>query len=742
MLHKICIYFTLFLVSLSTHVSADESEASTVQVSLIHESQTIQPGRPTWVAIHLKIKEDWHTYWKNPGDAGMATSIEWELPEGFSASSIVWPVPSRFTMDSMVGYGYEDEVFLLAQIQTPENLPLDKPIELKGNVRWLVCSDSQCVPGQGDVAASIPVSKEEPAENSQWSHLFARARTQLPLKQEGVHAYRKKDIIELQLSLPAQVYGRSLQAYFCPEDKTTIDHSTEAVMRPSMESPNKYHVVLKETPDSQKNRTSSLKGVLVFMTNQEEPVPVHAVDIDLPIVDTLRPQDVISMKDKVSMAQPETSSFQTIEDTLPENVEFEGGLAMALLLAFAGGMILNLMPCVLPVVSFKVLSFVKMAGQQRSVIMKHGVAFFVGVLISFWVLAGALLILQAYGSSVGWGFQLQEPLFVAALASLLLVFGLSMFGVFEMGAGLTAVAGNAEHRMKKEGLVGSFCSGILATVVATPCTGPLLGTAIGFAATLSAWGSMSIFTAMGVGMAFPYLILSFFPSLLRFLPKPGAWMETFKELMGFLMVATVIWLVWVFGAQTDNNAVMFLLSGFFLLSLGCWCYGKWGSPVKQLSSRIFGVASAVVFLALGGYVIVMAAETPGELLIADASMDKTNPPDITDWVTFSPEKVAEYQRQGIPVLIDFTAKWCLICQANHLVFESEDVERKLAELGVVKMKADWTRNDQIITQELRKFGRSGVPLYVLYTGDSAKAPVILPQVLTPAIVFEELKAVE
>lgn len=737
MLHRFCLLFSVILFSIAAHASSEE-EKPRVQAYLLNETQSIQPGHPMWVAIGLKIEENWHTYWKNPGDAGMPTVVEWDMPKGFAASPLIWPVPDKFSLETMVGFGYHDEVFFLAEITPPNDLPLSHPVQIKANVRWLVCSDTECVPGQNEVVISLPVSTEKPAINSENATIFSRARSQLPLKETEIQAFRKRDVIELQMSLPSQVQGQPLQAYFCPEEKHIIDDTVEVVMSPSQESSDKYHIVLKETADSQKAHTSTLKGVLVFTSTQDEPVPVHAVEIDSPILDKSLPQDLISLTDT-----RRTSDVAYTEVSLtnsPQGTEFEGGLGMALILAFIGGMILNLMPCVLPVVSFKVLSFVKMAGQKRSAIIKHGLAFFFGVLISFWILAGILLMLQAYGSSVGWGFQLQEPLFVAALAAFLLVFGLSLFGVFEMGTRLTSLAGNAQHRMKAEGAVSSFFSGILATVVATPCTGPLLGTAIGFAATLSPWESMSIFTSMGVGMALPYLILSFFPSTLRFLPKPGPWMETFKEMMGFLMIGTVLWLIWVFGAQTDNNAVVMMLGGFLLLGLGCWCYGKWGSAVKKISSRIFGIFSAVVFMSLGSYVIYLSAQNNDVQFISDASDVKVAK--ITKWEVFSPEKVAEYQQKGIPVLIDFTAKWCLICQANHMVFESTDVESKLSELGVVKMKADWTRNDPIITQELRKFGRSGVPLYVLYTRDPAQPPAILPQVLTPTIVLEALKAVE
>ncbi len=433
------------------------------------------------------------------------------------------------------------------------------------------------------------------------------------------------------------------------------------------------------------------------------------------------------------IASVDKATIQKQLTTVPSSHEFQGGFAMALLFAFVGGMILNLMPCVLPVISLKIFSFVKMAGENRRLILKHGIAFSVGVILSFWVLAGALLALRAYGESVGWGFQLQEPLFVAILASVMFVLGLSMFGIMELGTSLTSIAGNVKHQSK--GLTGSFLSGVLATAVATPCTGPFLGSAVGFAVTLSAPLAMVIFTALGIGMAFPYLLLSAFPSLMRFLPKPGNWMITFKEIMGFFMMATTLWLLWVFAAQTSNIALMALLAAFFFMGVGSWIYGKWGSPIKKKSTRYISHVFSLVLFSLALYTIVSATTAPTTQLSG-----QEQPHD--GWETFSPERIAELQAKGIPVFVDFTAKWCLICQANHAVLSRDQISEKFDQKGVVKMKADWTKNDPIITEALRQFGRNSVPLYVLYGVNEKETPQILPQVLTTDVVLDSLKNYE
>jgi thiol:disulfide interchange protein DsbD len=389
-------------------------------------------------------------------------------------------------------------------------------------------------------------------------------------------------------------------------------------------------------------------------------------------------------------------------------------------------MILNLMPCVLPVVSLKVLSFVNLAKESRRAVIKHGALFTLGVMISFWALAACLLALQAYGHAVGWGFQLQEPFFVAVLAGLMLLFALSLFGVFELGTKAASWAGDKQvnHR---EGPWAPFFSGVLATAVATPCTGPFLGSAVGYAFTLSSFKALMIFTSLGFGMAFPYLLLSFFPAWLKFVPRPGAWMETFKQLMGFMMLLTVLWLTWVFSGQTSSFAVIVLLAAYFVIGVAAWIWGQWGTPASSGRVRKISFALALILIVFSGkmaYTASTLASTETEIIAAN------------DWEPFSPERVQELRAKGVPVFIDFTAKWCLICQTNHLALSSQKVMDKMNAKGVVKMKADWTKNDPVITAELKKWGRSGVPLYLYYEKDDT--PAVLPQVLTPDLIVDAL----
>jgi len=404
-------------------------------------------------------------------------------------------------------------------------------------------------------------------------------------------------------------------------------------------------------------------------------------------------------------------------------------------------MILNLMPCVLPVMSFKVMSFVKMAGQSRSLTLKHGIMFSVGVLLSFWALATVMLVLRAYGQAVGWGFQLQEPLFVVILASLLFIFALNLFGLFEWGTFFASWAGQtqAEKAQQTTGYTGSFLNGVLATAVATPCTGPFLGSAVGFAVTLPAWKSLLIFSSLGLGMSFPYLLLAAFPSFLRFMPKPGAWMEVFKQLMGFLLLATVLWLMWVFSAQTNAFSLICLLAGFLCFAIGAWIYGRGCTPVTPKKKQVLALAFVVLFVFAGVKAILFPhAAWDGE---GSSSISSTAGNEWAGWEDFSPERLAELRLEGKPVLIDFTAKWCLICQANHMVLASDKVKTQLDKAGVVKMRADWTRSDPVITEHLSRYGRNSVPLYLLFGPNGNEEPLILPQVLTADIVTDHLKMV-
>lgn len=738
------IYLFIFIaLAINLHLKADNKPSfiEPVHAELIKEQDSIKPGDPFWVAVKLNIDDKWHSYWKNPGDSGFPITIEWALPEGIEAGPIEWPYPERIVIGEAVNFGYEKEVVLLTKMTPSKDLSLSAPVKIDAVVRWLVCSDSNCLPGESEVTANFPVSSQPPTTNPKWPQEFTTINLKLPKKQWEMTAVKVGHKINIFLKAPEGQNTELTDAYFSPEKDILVHYKETGTFTKLSENPDHYVLTLdaKPHPLIANEQSHPLKGILVARNQAKPEESSLALDIDLlyKSIAPSHPPFLNTNEDDVIPLVPLPENQGKILDAAEPPVvhmEWEGGLGLALLFAFMGGMILNLMPCVLPVISLKVLSFVKMSGQSRALTFKHGMYFALGVLISFWVLAGILLVLQAYGRTVGWGFQLQEPLFVGGLAAVLIVFGLSLFGVFELGTVFASWAGQTESNTKKEnsGLSGSFFSGVLATAVATPCTGPFLGTALGFAVTLAPLLSLLIFTSLGLGMAFPYLILAAFPAMTKVLPKPGPWMITFKEIMGFFMLATVLWLIWVFGAQTSSFAVFVLLAGFLSLSIACWIYGKWASPMRKKATRMLSTILASLFLILGFYGVVAATQAPIETSTSQNSQG---------WIPFSKEKIVELQSQGIPVLVDFTAKWCLICQTNHMIFLLPEVSKKLEDLGVVKMLADWTRNDQEITEALRSFGRNGVPLYVLYGTDSSKPPQILPQVLTSDNVIESLNKI-
>ncbi len=722
-------YFRLFFYAIccmTFHLCAADLQNPPLKFEIVAENNTIQPGKEFTLALHMQMEPTWHIYWKNPGDSGAAPQVKWKLPEGFTLTNLQWPVPEKLDSSGMISFGYEKDVVLLATIKAPASTSLQTPLIFEANVQWIACSNDTCLPGNSSGQLSIEASTAQSVANPPVASFFMKARQQMPVHPIEATAVRKDGVIEFIIHLPKDAAKNYSNVYFFPEIPDTIDHRSEMTLTPSDQALDHYTVAMRDL--SSEGTNSTLKGVLVLGSKDQR----SGWDVDVPVYSQGKDDEAISMAEPhmsvsavkrtpVVMPQAEITTF-----------------SMALLFALIGGMILNLMPCVLPIISIKILSFVQMTGNRRWQIFEHGLFFSLGVLVSFWALAGLLLSLQAYGQVVGWGFQLQEPLFVAALAALLLVFAMSMFGVFEMGAFVSNWAGEAQSNATSGKFVSSFLSGVLATAVATPCTGPFLGSAVGYAVTLDSWHAMGIFTAVGLGMALPYLFLSAFPGFLKWLPRPGSWMTVFKQLMGFLMMAAVLWLIWVFGAQTNSLALIMVLAGLFLIAFATWVFGTWGNPIRSKGVRTFGLLAAIAFGLVGsGMIYLSTADNGGDPRVESSSAFVSE-----GWEPYSPERVAELQKQGIPVFIDFTAKWCLICQANHLVLSTPQVEQMFLAKKVVKMKADWTKNDPTITQALRSFGRNSVPLYLLYSGSGSETPKILPQVLTPDIIADHVKTIE
>lgn len=406
---------------------------------------------------------------------------------------------------------------------------------------------------------------------------------------------------------------------------------------------------------------------------------------------------------------------------VPASTEPKQSAASLLLFAFIGGLILNVMPCVFPVLGIKILSVVNQAGEDKRQVVLHGLAYTLGVLVSFWVLAGLIIGLKSAGGNVAWGFQLQSPGFVFFLTMFLFAFGLNMAGVFEVGSSAIGVGADLQ---RKSGLGGSFFSGLLATVVATPCAAPFLAPALAYALTLSALPSLFFFTIIGLGLAAPYLVLSLFPKLVGFLPRPGAWMESFKQAMSFLMFATVAFLLWTLAGMVDEYGLLKVLVGIVLVAVACWIYGRWSLPHKPTRTRVKAAVFTLLFL-VGGMVLAWPAGKGKGL----------------EWAAWSPETVAALRAEQKPVYIDFTARWCVTCQTNKLVYNDKSLQEEFQKRGIVTLKADWTNYDERITDALKALDRAAVPVNVLYV-PGKDAPVILPNLLTVDNVKSVLAEVE
>lgn len=676
--------------------SLPAAQESHTKASLVTPVTSIQPGQPLEVGLRLVMEKGWHTYWLNPGDSGLATTIKWTLPPGFTAGPIQWPTPHRISTPPLMSYGYEGEVLLVTTIQAPGDLKPGTKVELQAAVDWLECLDI-CLPGAATLKLVLPVKVENPQPvSAEMTKLFHQARATQPLTIEA--AALGPVLVEgntkiLRLTIQRASISKSPEAYFFAGAPEWVE---SAAPQRLIESKDGRTLTLELTRPVSSAPLAQLSGVLV--------VNGRSVAISAPV----RP---LASATSVSAASA-------------------GGdftLGLSLLFAFLGGLILNLMPCVLPVLSLKVLSLVKQAGQDPRKAAVHGVAFTVGVLMSFWLLAGILLSLRAAGQELGWGFQMQSPPFIMLLTVLFFVFALNLFGVFEVGTSLTGVDSIAAQR---GGVLGSFGMGALATLAATPCTAPFMGAALGFAVAQSVFTAVLVFTFLALGMASPYLVLALCPSLLKYVPKPGAWMESFKQFLGFLLLGTVVFLLWVFGQQLSIDAVAQLLGALLVIGLAGWIYGRWGNLSRTPTARGLAILLAAVGF-IGGVI--------WGWRVASAPVGEANAHELA-WEPYSAAKLAALRAEGKPVFLDFTAAWCLSCKVNEAVaFHNEAVQKKLKESGIVLMKADWTRRDPEITQALASFGRNGVPLYVLYGKDPEAPPQLLPEVLTPGIVLEAVE---
>jgi thiol:disulfide interchange protein/DsbC/DsbD-like thiol-disulfide interchange protein len=674
--------------------------ADLVQAELLAEPSAIRPGEPFWVGVRLRMKERWHTYWLNPGDTGLPTEVTWTLPEGFSADPLVFPAPERIPVGELVNYGYEGEVVLLARIQPPAGLSPGRDVTLRAAVNYLVC-ERECIPGEASIATQIAVARPgETLAPGAERDVFARARAAEPIPSPfAARVEANEHTIVLHLATPGLARDTIRAATFFPFDDTAIRHAA-----PQTLGFDEGGLTLALTrAEGARGPVTALPGVLRLDEVLDGTVSRQALQIgEAPVK--------AAAVARAGEAEPVTAA----------------SLLGAAAFAFLGGLILNLMPCVFPILSIKVLGLVRQAGGSPGAIRRHGFAYTGGVVLTFLALAGLLLAIRSGGREIGWGFQLQSPLVVAGLAALLLAMGLSLSGLVSFG---TRLAGLGEGLAGRSGFTGSFFTGALATIVATPCTAPFMGTAVGFALTAPAAVALAVFLALGLGMAAPFLALTLAPGLIARLPRPGTWMEVLKQALAFPLYATVAWLIFVLSQQVGPSGLFAALLGLVFVAFGLWALGIAAS--REGWSRRLAQAAALVSLAALALMAAGIARDPG---VTAAPGDTARAGTTAE--AFTQARLDQLVARGKPVFVNLTAAWCITCLVNERTLASPAVQDAMAARGVVYVKGDWTNQNPEITRLLARNGRSGVPLYLLFSGRGK--PAVLPQILTEAGLLESL----
>ncbi len=698
----------VFGLAVSVGASAAGSVVTTPQVRaelLAHAPQGLGADKPLWLGLQIEHKPHWHTYWKNPGDSGLPTTLTWTLPDGATAGPIQWPTPSRLPIGPLMNYGFEGTLLLPVVVKMPPGWQGER-LDVKLQAQWLVCKDV-CIPEDGEFTLSIPAQAATAGHALQ----FAATQARQPQPAAGLGGSAEVQGSELVLKLrgaPVAWQGQALAVF--PELPGVINNAAQPK---TQWQGDQWTARLPLDPQ----RSESPTRLALVLARAGEPAGLQVelpVTTPWPAVAPAAGAALPPLNDAVAKRAPAAA---TVAPPSPASL---ASLAGALLLALAGGALLNLMPCVFPVLSLKVLGFASHSHDRRSV-LAGGLAYTAGVVLSFVALAGLMLALRAGGEQLGWGFQLQSPWVVAALAALFTLVGLNLAGLFEVGTVLPSgvAAARARHPVADSALTG-----VLAVAVASPCTAPFMGAALGLALGMPAWQALLVFATLGLGMALPYLMASAWPAVARALPRPGPWMAHFKTLMAFPMFATVVWLVWVLGQQVGIDGAAAVLGLLVALAFAAWA---WGSPaLGRKGRRGFGVAALLTLLLVGRWAWPSLQEVPtgnGPLPAAAAA---------DGWQPWSPAAVAQAHADGRSVFVDFTAAWCVTCQVNKRgTLADVSVKTALINKRVLLLRADWTRRDNAISAELARLQRSGVPVYAFYAPGAA-APRLLPEILTVA----------
>ncbi|MBB6249738.1 protein-disulfide reductase DsbD family protein [Nitrospirillum iridis] len=655
------------------------------------------PGQPLWVALDQKLQDGWHTYWINPGDSGLPTEVTWTLPPGWKAGPLDFPAPHRFTTGPLVNYGYEKATRVLVRLDVPADARPGGTVTLTAAANWLICADV-CVPEDATLTLDVPVASSA-APDAAVAPLFAEARAALPVPSPyAASVSGGKTVITLRLAAPGLTADQVKDAYFFAENPDLVEAGA-----PQPVSFTKDGLVLTLKP-----------------TGRAKPGPVNGILEVTELVDGRPTTQALAIAIADGAGTPAASggaAAGSAAAVLP--------LWQAVLFACLGGMVLNLMPCVFPVLSMKAMALVRHQGAHARV---HGLVYTAGVLACFATIAAVLMALRAGGQEIGWGFQLQSPLVVAVLAYVMLLLGLSMSGVFTVG---DRFMGAGQELTQGDGYAASFFTGVLASVVATPCTAPFMGAAVGYALLQPWYVALAVFLALGFGMALPFLALASSPWLLRHMPRPGAWMERLKQVLAFPLYGSAAWLVWVFAVQVGAIGMANILIGVVLVGFAAWLYGV--THYADGWRRRGGALGALVALVLA-VTAVAAHDGGGDAAAAPGGATKVSGAD--GFETFSPATLDKLRADGRPVLVDFTAAWCITCLVNERVALSSDtVHQALKSRDVALLKGDWTNRDAEITRVLQAHGRSGVPLYLFYRPGQAE-PDVWPQILTEAQVLD------
>jgi len=667
----------IFCLLYIPHVTSSEfKNAGESSVTIISESETFLAGDKLLIGLNFKLNPGWHTYWKNPGDAGEGASIIWDLPEGIEVTDILWPGPKAIPVDPLMTFGYENEVTLLTEVSSNQDIQF--PVTLSAKVGWFTCKDI-CIPQEAEVTILINEGKKDLIGNL--SPLYGASEK---LSKPFPYDYRLERLdnnyfLQFQFRDPDNI----TDIYFFPEDYGVISYSKIQ----SLEK-NNLSVSLELPVSEFQSKQESLKGTLYI----EEGVNKNYYEIDAPLID---------------------ASKSYLNTSL--------GIFTAIIFAFLGGLILNVMPCVFPILSIKILSFIEQSEGSKSKLIQHGLIFSAGVLSTFLLIAGLLLFLKSTGESIGWGYQLQSPIVVSLLIYLFISIGIVFMSNLTVGSQLAQLGGLTRNTSD---LGSSFLTGMLAVIVASPCTAPFMGSALGLAILQPGIYSILIFTGLGLGFSAPYLILSFNPTLLKALPKPGKWMETLKQFMAFPMWASAIWLLWVLSGQVGILSVILVLFGALLISLGLWLIEK-----NQLT---LGYRRRIV------QVLVLVLVTSSLWLIPTEY--EANDKFSDDQNVYSSEKVSVLRQEKRSIFLNFTADWCITCKVNEAVaLSKKSVQETLVNRNITYLKADWTKKDADIASILAEYGRTGVPLYLLFS--KGNEPKILPEILTEDLLIKYLNEV-